>query len=136
MILLTAITHLALSPPMWALIGVLVGGLLTGIINYILQRLQFKHNKEMFYLENQSKEKVKDIILDLLNHRVHIDRKFKTICKRIGGYGEDEIRQMLHEVGAKKTARSDDSVEWWYLKEREQERIEKKKEKGRQQDSI
>lgn len=48
------------NPAIWAIIGVAVGGLLTGFINYLLQRSQFKHNKEMFYLKNQSAERSKE----------------------------------------------------------------------------
>jgi len=107
-------------------LGVLIGGLLTGIINYILQRSQFKHNKDMYFLKNQSKEQVKEIILDLLNHRTHTDRSFSALKKRVGGYSDDELCQMLHEVGAQKSSRQDGSGEWWYLTERNEERIEKK----------
>lgn len=89
-----------LPPALWALFGVIIGALLTGIINFLLQKSQFKHNKEMYYLQNQSREQVKEIILDLLNHRSFTDRSFEAIHKRIGGYSEDAIRQMLHEVGA------------------------------------
>ena len=111
---------------LWTLIGVIIGGLLTGIINYLLQKSQFKHNKEMFRLQNRSKEMVKDILNDMLNHRTHTDRSFGALKKRIGGYSDDEIRQILHEIGAIKTTRPDDNNEWWYLKERYQERIEKR----------
>jgi hypothetical protein len=116
-----------LPPALWALFGVIIGALLTGIINFLLQKSQFKHNKEMYYLQNQSREQVKEIILDLLNHRSFTDRSFEAIHKRIGGYSEDAIRQMLHEVGAIPSSRKDGLGEWWYLKERAQERIDKKK---------
>lgn len=127
MILSTILLSIVLSSPMWALLGVLIGGLLTGVINYILQRSQFRHNKEMYYLQNQSREQVKEIIVELLNHRTYTDRSFETIRKRIGGYSEDAIRQLLHEVGAKKSSRKDGAGEWWYLKERAQERMDNKK---------
>ena len=125
----TFLCNITLSPPTWALLGVVIGGLITGLINFLLQKSQFKHNKEMFYLENKSRENVKEIIKDLLNHRSHTDRSFDAIRKRIGGYDEDEIRKMLHEVGAKPTTRKGSSVEWWYLMERAQERINNKKAK-------
>ena len=124
MILATLICNFELNAPTWTLLGVIVGGLLTGIINFRLQRAQFKHNKEMYFLQNQSKEQVKEIIEDLLNHRSYTDRSFEAIQKRIGGYNEAEIRKMLHEVGAIKSSRKDGSGEWWYLKERAQERIQ------------
>ena len=110
----------------WALAGVIIGAISTGIINYLLQLSQFKHNKDMYYLQNQSKEQVKEILLELLNHRTYTDRSFSTIRKRIGGYTDDELKLLLHEVGAKKSiSRTDD--EWWYLKDRTEERNEKRK---------
>lgn len=115
-----------MSSEIWTLIGVVVGAVLTGGFNHFSQQKQFKHNKEMFLLQNLSKEQVKEIILDLLNHKTFTDRSFSTIKNRIGGYTDDELRKILHEVGAKKSAsRTDD--EWWYLKEREEERIAKRK---------
>lgn len=110
----------------WAIVGVITGGVLTGIFNFLFQKSQFKHNKEMFRLQNRSREMVKEILIDMLNHRVHTDRSFGALKKRIGGFSDDEIRQILHEIGAEKITRSDDNSEWWYLKERELERIEKR----------
>jgi len=124
---------------LWALIGVIIGALLTGIINYVLQLSQFKHNKEMYYLQNKSKESVKETLLELLNHRKFIDRSFKAISARIGGYDDKELRQLLNEVGAvlvnKKDAK-DDKNEWWYLKERKEERKKKKKEKADKKSNL
>ena len=77
-------------------------------------------------MQNLSKEQVKEILLDLLNHKSFTDRSFSSIRKRVGGYTDNELRILLHEVGAKKSAsRTDD--EWWYLKDRQAERDAKKK---------
>lgn len=111
----------ALGPEIWALIGVVIGGLLTGFINYLLQRGQFRHNKEMYYLQNMSREKVKEYLLELLHHKKYPERKFVTLRKRVGAYSDDELRILLTEVGAIKT-QSADGTELWYLKERDQER--------------
>ncbi|MFC2104462.1 hypothetical protein ACFLS4_03810 [Bacteroidota bacterium] len=110
------------NPVFWALIGVAVGALLTGIINYLLQLSQFKHNKEMFFIQNQTKEKVKEILVELLNHLKYTDRTFVALKKRVGGHSDDEIRKILHELGAKKSTNKK-GEESWYLKEREAERI-------------
>lgn len=108
------------NAPLWALLGVITGSLLTGFINYMLQRGQFKHNKEMFFLQNQSKEFVKELLLEWLNHKTFVARSFKTLRKRIGGYTDEELRKILHEIEAKKT-KNNKSEEIWYLKEREDE---------------
>jgi len=111
-----------MSAAAWALTGVIVGGLLSGLINYLLQRGRFKQEKMMFLLQNQSAEMVKNLLVEMLNHRSYTDRAFAALKKPIGGYSDDEIRQLLHELNAKKIER--DGEEWWYLLAREEERIE------------
>ena len=118
------------NPVTWALIGVAVGALLTGISNYILLNVKFKQKKEMYHLENLGRENVKKNIRELLSHKGYTDRSFKTISSKIGGYRKNEIRKMLHEIDAEKAPPEDHSgEEWWYLHERKQERIEKRKAK-------
>ena len=120
-----------MTEALWALSGVIIGSVITGFINYCLQKSQFKHNKEMFFLQNKSEEEVKEILKDMLNHRVNIDRSFNALKRRIGGFSDEEIRKLLHEIPAIKVTRSkDDNSEWWYLKERGQERIDKRKSKN------
>jgi len=112
----------------WALVGVVVGGLLSGVINFFLQRGQFRHNKEMFLLQNKSEEVVKSILTEMLNHKSYTDRSFEALKKPIGGFSDDEIRQLLHEIDAKRASRNN-GKEWWYLISREDERIQKRREK-------
>lgn len=114
------------EPALWSMIGVLIGGITSGIINYCLQISQFNHQKEMFFLTNKSKEEVKEILNDLLEHRTQIERSFEAIRNRIGGYTNYEIRKLLHEVGATLSSRKDGPGEWWILKERKQELLAKK----------
>ena len=111
----------------WALLGVAVGAIATGIVNLLQQARQFSHEKEMYYLRNKGIEMVKEILGDMLNHRTHIERSFTALKKRVGGYTDNQIRQFLHEIGAKKTSRKEGEEEWWYLAEREQERLEKRR---------
>ncbi len=105
----------------WALAGVVIGGLFAGIINYFLQKGQFKHNKEMFVLQNQSTEVVKSLLAEKLSNESYTDRSFEALKQPIGGYSDDEVRQLLHEIGAMKVS-SRDGTEWWYLLSRENER--------------
>jgi len=118
-----------MSDAIWALIGVVIGIFGNSFFNWLLQKKQFEHNKEMFSLQNKSSEKVKAILYDLLNHRSYTDRSFISLKAPIGGYSDKEIRQFLHEIGAKKVNRKDNS-EWWFLLSRESERIAKQKNKN------
>lgn len=108
----------------WALLGVLVGTVLTGLFGYAMQNRQFKHNKEMFFLSNKSKESVKELLDNMLQHRTHVARTFEALKKPIGGYTDEEIRQLLHEIDAKRVHRKKDGAEMWYLLSRKQEWIE------------
>lgn len=110
-----------ISAPAWALLGVVIGGILSGVVNYIMQKKRFDHEKEMFALRNQSAEIVKSLLLEMLSHSSYTDRSFDALKQPIGGYNADEVRKFLHEVGAKKVDR--DGEEWWYLIKREDERI-------------
>lgn len=121
-IVMVSLIFLLSSSAGWAISGVIVGGLLTGGINYLLQRSQFKHNKEMYYLENMSKERVKEHLVELLNHKKYPERNFITLRKRIGAYSDDELRILLAEVGALKVE-AKSGEERWYLKERNDERV-------------
>lgn len=98
----------------------------TGFFNWLLQTRQFSHEKEMFLLQNKSATMVKSVLAEMLNHRTYTDRSFGALKERVGGYSDDQIRQFLHEIGAKKTSRENGAEEWWYLASREQERIAKK----------
>ena len=107
--------------PMWALGGVFIGAVATGLINYFLQSHQFKHNKEMFLLQNLGREKAKEYLIELLNHVKYPERKFSTLKRRIGAFNDDELRHLLLEIDALKSEKKD-GEEYWYLKERENER--------------
>jgi len=107
----------------WALLGVVVGTLGGGLFNFLLENHRFRHEKEMFLLQNRSAEMVKTILSDMLNHRTHIDRSFSALKNAVGGYSDDQIRQFLHEVGARKANRESGEAEWWYLATRQEERI-------------
>ena len=113
------------SPAIWALLGVIIGGILTGLFNLILQGRQFSHNKELFLLQNKSKEQAKEILEEMLNNTKYVDRSFAALKGKIGGFSDDEIRKILLEIGAIKTTRKEDDSEWWYLKERRDERNNK-----------
>lgn len=116
-----------MNDAVWALVGVGIGGLLSGVINYCLQKSQFKHNKEMFLLRNQSAEVVKSLLTEMLSHKTYTDRSFAALKQPIGGYSDDEVRQLLHEIKAKKVS-SQDGTEMWYLLSREEERKKKRNE--------
>lgn len=110
-----------MTDALWALLGVVVGTVGTGVANYFNLTKQLGHNKEMYLLQNKAAETVKAVLTEMLNHRSYVDRSFESLKAPIGGYSDDEIRLFLHEVGAKRVVREGHS-EWWYLLAREEER--------------
>jgi hypothetical protein len=114
-----------MSEGLWALAGVFVGALSSGVVAVLLQKRQFAHEKEMHALENQGDENVKALLKEMLNHKSHVRRSFGAMRKKIGGYTDDELQRLLHEAGAKRAASKDGIKEWWYLATREAEYIEK-----------
>lgn len=112
-----------MSEGWWALAGVLLGALASGVVAVLLQKRQFAHEKEMHKLQNQSAENVKGLLTDLLEHSTHVRRSFGALRKRVGGYDDEELRRLLHEAGAKRIPSKDGSEEWWYLASREAEYV-------------
>ena len=112
-----------MADAMWALIGVVVGAGLTGVVTWIQQSRQFAHDTEMFTLKNKSADMVKAILAEMLNHRRYVERSFDALKKSVGGYSDEAIRQFLHEIGARRSERDDGAEEWWYLTSRQQERV-------------
>lgn len=116
-----------MSEGLWALSGVALGGAISGVLAWLLQRRQFSHELAMFRLANQSRETVKAVLIEMLNHKSYTDRSFFALRERVGGFDDDELRKILHEIGARKTSREHGSEEWWYLETRSAERLNKKR---------
>lgn len=111
-----------MADAMWALIGVVVGAGVTGVVNWIQQSRQFSHDREMFTLKSTSADMVKAILAEMLNHRRYVERSFEALKKSVSGHSDEAIRQFLHEIGARRAERDDGAEEWWYLASRQQER--------------
>jgi hypothetical protein len=119
-----------MNEALWALGGTVLGATLTTLSSWWIQSRQFRHEERMHALLNQSRESVKAILLEMLNHKSHTDRSFFAIRERVGGFDDDEIRQILHEIGARRVSRNGGTEEWWYLDSRRQERIDNKRRKA------
>jgi hypothetical protein len=113
---------------LWTIIGVLIGSVSAGTLNLIQQSKQFKNDTRFFELQNKSKEVIKDILRDALNHKSHCIRSFDTLRKRVSGYNDKELTQLLFEIEVKKGELLDGS-EGYYLIERELEYYEYNKKK-------
>jgi len=110
----------------WAIVGTVVGAILSVAAARLIQSKQFKHEERMYVLANQAKESLKGILLEMLNHKSYTDRTFAALRERVGGLTDDELRLLLHELGARKTTHKKSEEEWWFLESRRQERIDNK----------
>jgi hypothetical protein len=113
----------------WALFGVVVGGLMTGAVNFLTQRASFRHEREMYTLKNASEENAKVMLEEMLNHRTHVDRSFEALRKPIGGFSDDVVRRLLLAINARRFERGDGS-EWYFLTSRLDEHVAKLRERA------
>ena len=111
----------------FGLIGVVIGSLSTIGMSLILQKRQFdrEDEKENKNVKLRSQEQAKEILLEMLNHKDHIERRMDTLNRNIGEFSHDSLRDLLLSIGAKRSQRTDG--EWWYLIERQPELIQKRK---------
>lgn len=101
------------------LLSVIVGLLVGAGLTLIKDHVSYRRN-------NLSEIKAKEILEDTLSHRSFTDRSFFTLTNRVGGFTDDQVRRLLLEIGAQKVMYSKrEHKEWWYLKERSGERIDR-----------
>ncbi|MEP0987927.1 hypothetical protein [Ekhidna sp.] len=105
----------------FSLLGTIVGGLIT----FILQRQRFKQDLKVMREENKTEFMAEDTVKHFLEHKSYTDRSFETLKKHLGGFEDDELRKILVRAGAIRTFRQDES-EWWRLLSRMDEFIENK----------
>ena|SRR5208283_4076270 len=111
-----------LTSGLFALLGVLVGGLISGW----LQRERNVHELAI-HRENIKTEFMAEVTAQhYLSHKIHVDRSFELLRRRLGGFSDDELRKILVRAGAVRFIR-DDGSEWWRLLSRLPEVIEKRR---------
>ena len=110
-----------MDPTFSALLGTVLGGLISYALNRQLHAQQLAALREQHKTEYMAEETARHF----LSHRAYTDRSFEASKKHIGGFGDDELRRVLVRAGAIRTYR-DDGTEWWRLLDRMEEYIEKK----------
>ena len=111
-----------MDPTLASLIGTLVGGGITYLLNRQL------HHQQLAALRTQHKTEfmAEDTARHYLGHKGYTDRSFETLRKHLGGFTDDELRKILVRAGAIRTYR-DDGSEWWRLLSRMDEYIENRR---------
>ena len=103
------------------LLGAVVGGAISYLLNRQLHRQQLRLTREQHKTEYMAEETARHF----LSHKGYTDRSFEVLQKHLGGFSDDELRKILVRAGAIRTYREDGS-EWWRLLSRMDEYIESK----------
>ncbi|HEY9044904.1 MAG TPA: hypothetical protein VIN08_03375 [Ohtaekwangia sp.] len=109
-----------------ALAGTIVGGIVTTITSYFLQKQRFDQEVKLKQEDYKTEFMAETTARHFLNHRSFTDRSFETLRNHLGGFEDDELRKILVRAGAIRIMR-DDGTEWWRLLSRMDEYIEKKR---------
>ncbi len=110
-----------MDPTLASLLGTIVGGGITYLLNRQLHAQQLAALKEQFKTDFMAEETARHF----LSHKSFTDRSFDVLKKHLGGFSEDDLRKILVRAGAIRTFR-EDGTEWWRLLSRMDEYIEKK----------
>lgn len=116
------------SEALWSLVGVLVGAIIAGIFGLIQQQREHAFHESQRLKGVAGLEHAKAVLEEKLNHRLHVERSFLALSRSVG-FPDTVVRNLLHEIKARPCHREDGS-EWWYLEERDEERIQKLEKKS------
>lgn len=111
-----------MDPTLASLLGTIVGGGITYLLNKQLHAQQLAALKEQFKTDFMAEETTRHF----LSHKSYTDRSFETLNKHLGGFSDDELRKILVRAGAIRTYQ-EDGTEWWRLLSRMDEYIENRR---------
>lgn len=114
-----------MEAPAWSALSALLGALVGGGISWLLNRQQFDNQLKLSREQHRTEFMAEETARALLSHKAFIDRSFETLRRHLGGFEDDELRKILVRAGAMRIYREDGS-EWWRLVSRMDEFIEKK----------
>lgn len=110
---------------LWSTLSALLGALVGGGISYMLNRQQFRNQLRVLQEQHKVEFMAEETARHFLSHKSFTDRSFDTLRNHLGGFGDDELRKILVRAGAIRVFREDGS-EWWRLLSRMDEFIERK----------
>jgi hypothetical protein len=114
-----------MEPQAWPALAALLGALVGGGISWLLNRQQFANQLKLAREQHRTEFMAEETARALLSHKGFTDRSFDTLRRHLGGFEDDELRKILVRAGAMRNYR-DDGSEWWRLVSRMDEYIEKK----------
>jgi hypothetical protein len=110
---------------LWSTISALLGAVVGGGISYLLNRQQLANQLRIQQETHKVEYMAEETARHFLGHKSYTDRSFDTLRKHLGGFADDELRKILVRAGAIRVYR-EDGTEWWRLLSRMDEYIERK----------
>jgi hypothetical protein len=110
---------------LWSTFSALLGALVGGGISFLLNRQQFRNQLRILQEQHKVEYMAEETARHFLSHKSFTDRSFETLRNHLGGFEDDELRKILVRAGAFRVYR-DDGSEWWRLLSRMEEFIERK----------
>jgi hypothetical protein len=110
---------------LWSTFSALLGALVGGGISFLLNRQQFRNQLRILQEQHKVEYMAEETARHFLSHKSFTDRSFETLRNHLGGFEDDELRKILVRAGAIRVYR-DDGSEWWRLLSRMEEFIERK----------
>ncbi len=110
---------------LWSTFSALLGALVGGGISFLLNRQQFRNQLRVLQEQHKVEYMAEETARHFLQHKKFTDRSFETLRNHLGGFTDDELRKILVRAGAIRIFR-DDGSEWWRLLSRMDEYIERK----------
>ena len=110
---------------LWSTFSALLGALVGGGISFLLNRQQFRNQLRVLQEQHKVEYMAEETARHFLGHKSFTDRSFDTLRMHLGGFTDDDLRKILVRAGAIRVFR-DDGSEWWRLLSRMDEYIERK----------
>ncbi|HEY8358910.1 MAG TPA: hypothetical protein VIL30_15750 [Ramlibacter sp.] len=110
---------------LWSTFSALLGALVGGAISFLLNRQQMRNQLRLLQEQHKVEYMAEETARHFLGHKSFTDRSFEALRNALGGFTDDELRKILVRAGAIRTYRADGS-EWWRLLSRMDEFIERK----------
>ncbi len=108
----------------YGIAGLVLGVLMKALFDFLKMRQEHEHTKSLSI--DPAEENVKSLLIEMLNHKTHIDRSFDALKAKVAGFSDDEIRRFLMGIGTQKVRGRDDGKEMYYLNSRQEERNERR----------
>jgi hypothetical protein len=110
---------------LWSSLSALLGAIIGGGISFLLNKQQFANQLRVQQEQHKVEYMAEETARHFLGHKSFTDRSFETLRNHLGGFEDDELRKILVRAGAIRVYRQDGS-EWWRLLSRMEEYIERK----------